>query len=47
MARLEAWEERHGAGPVEEGAMGTAKKRTHKYVVISFIFSYSTFTFSI
>lgn len=35
MARVEAWEERDGAGPVEEGAMGTAKKRTHKYIVIS------------
>ncbi len=33
-ARVEAWEERDGAGAVE-GAMGTAKKRTHKYIVIS------------
>lgn len=27
MARVEAWEERDGAGPVEEGAKGTAKKK--------------------
>ncbi len=33
-ARVEAWEERDGAGAVE-GAMGTAKKRMHKYIVIS------------